>query len=93
MLKSNHTGLNAINHKPQLVKEEFELNIAGEEEPFVKSSISRESFQNVENFHSEYFYIYKITLCGISIITFLVFLLLNGSSSAQLLNIKVYKFH
>jgi hypothetical protein len=93
MLKNNNSSLNTINHKSQLVKEEFELNVAGEEEPFVKSSISRESLQNVENFHSEYFYIYKITLCGISIITFLIFLLLNGSSSAQLLNIKVYQSH
>jgi hypothetical protein len=82
-----------VNKKPQLVKEEFELNVAGEEEPFVKSSISVENFKNVENFHSEYFYFYKITLCGISIITFMVFLLLNGSSSAQMLNIKVYKSH
>lgn len=89
MLKNNNRSMNSINTKPQFVKEEFELNIAGEEEPFVKSSISKESLQNVENFHSDYFYIYKLSLCAMSIVTFLTFLLLNGSSSAAILNIKV----
>ena len=53
--------------------------------------LSNHLIKSSERIDKDYFFLYKVILCTISVLTFLVFLFLNGNSSSKFLNIEMYK--